>query len=79
MVMDLPKEVPKSAASSPQHADPLALGAVTSFQRGLSFSGDFLEIFNTAIEYRLVGHDQPARWSFTAANDFEAKHPAASP
>jgi hypothetical protein len=31
MVMDLPKEVPKSAASSPQHADTLALGAVTSF------------------------------------------------
>jgi hypothetical protein len=31
MVMDLPKEVPKSAASSPQHADTLALGEVTSF------------------------------------------------
>jgi hypothetical protein len=55
MVMDLPKEVPKSAASSPQHADALALGEVTSFQRGLSFSGDFLEIFNAAIEYRLRG------------------------
>ena len=53
MVVDLPKEVPKSAASSPQHADSLALGEMTSFQRGLSFSGDFLEIFNAAIEYRL--------------------------
>jgi hypothetical protein len=55
MVIDLPKEVPKSAASSPQHADALALGEMTSFSRGLSFPGDFLEIFNMAIKYRLGG------------------------
>jgi hypothetical protein len=54
MVIDLLNEVPKSAASSPQHADALAPGEMTSFQRGLSFSGDFLEIFSTAIEYRFA-------------------------
>ena len=48
-VMDLPKEVPRSAA-----CDALAPGGATSFYVGLSFSGDFLEIFNTAIEYRFA-------------------------
>src|SRR5262249_55865630 len=74
MVMDLPKEVPKSAACGP-----LARGEMTSFQRGLSFAGDFLEIFNTAMKYRLRGHDRRAAGVLRPQNEFTAKHPAASP
>jgi hypothetical protein len=41
LVKDCPRKCP-----GPQHADALAPGGMPSFYAGLSFSGDFLEIFD---------------------------------